>query len=106
MVRYHTHQCRRAGVVLEDGNYFCKQHAPSAEKARREKSYAEYEAKKAAARAERTRQAVAIKFHDKLVALVSELAGDDDFWDVHGSSMHDVSAMQQFIMARARALLE
>jgi len=31
----HPHQCSRRGVITEEGNLWCKQHAPSAVKARR-----------------------------------------------------------------------
>ena len=31
-----SHQCSRAGVVEENGKLWCKQHAPSSEKARRD----------------------------------------------------------------------
>jgi hypothetical protein len=38
------HPCTRKGVVSEDGNKWCKQHAPSSVKARREASSAKFKA--------------------------------------------------------------
>lgn len=38
----HGHQCTRKGVVKEDGKHWCRQHAPSAQKARDEKIDKEY----------------------------------------------------------------
>ena len=35
--------CRRKGVVEEDGKWWCKQHSPSAKKARREARSAKYQ---------------------------------------------------------------
>lgn len=40
---YQFHQCSRRGLIEEDGQLWCKQHAPSAVKARREKSNDRYD---------------------------------------------------------------
>ena len=49
LVRYpgvwpRWHPCTRKGVVEEDGNKWCKQHAPSSVKARRKASSAKFKA--------------------------------------------------------------
>lgn len=40
--RIGVYCCTRTGVVFEDGKYWCRQHAPSAVKERREKSEERY----------------------------------------------------------------
>lgn len=42
------HQCRRAGVFLEEGKYWCKQHAPSTVKKRRDELTRKWDAQYAA----------------------------------------------------------
>ena len=42
------HQCERRGKIERDGNLWCKQHDPEAEKARRQKWNEKYEAERAA----------------------------------------------------------
>jgi len=42
---WHSHRCHRNGTVHEEGKWWCKQHSPSAEKARREASKARWDAK-------------------------------------------------------------
>jgi hypothetical protein len=44
------HRCTRSGTVQEDGQWWCRQHAPSAVKARRDEREAAYRAKRNAAR--------------------------------------------------------
>lgn len=40
---YVSHQCTRRGVVEEDGAVWCRQHVPSAVKARREEASRKYQ---------------------------------------------------------------
>jgi hypothetical protein len=40
----------------------------------------------------------------ELEALLRDLAGDE-FWLVHGSAMHDVGAMQEFVQSAAKSRL-
>lgn len=44
---WHERPCTRRGSVEEDGKWWCKQHAPSAQKARDDERNRKYEAKRA-----------------------------------------------------------
>lgn len=60
------HQCHRKAAVEEDGARWCKQHAPSAEKARRQKAHEQYKAKW---NAERPRW-----YAGKMMAIIEQIA--------------------------------
>ncbi len=62
--------CARSGVVLEDGKWWCKQHAPSAVKARRDKARTKDDAEWA----KRRKENLAVKYHDRLVSALLNLA--------------------------------
>ncbi len=75
---YQKQQCLRKGVILEDGKYWCKQHAPSIKAARDAKLLAkrraEHKARQEVSRYERH----AKEFHDALVEIaISPIGGLD-----------------------------
>jgi hypothetical protein len=43
---FHSYQCTRKGKVKTEGEWYCKQHDPKAEKAKRDAKYAEWEAER------------------------------------------------------------
>jgi hypothetical protein len=53
---FSAHQCHRKGVTLEGGKWWCKQHAPSLVKARRDARDSEWQAKRDAAYARQARE--------------------------------------------------
>ena len=67
---YHLHQCTRKGVVGEEGKVWCKQHLPSAVKARREESNRQWAEKHDSERLLRTTRDALIE------AVLDEVGGD------------------------------
>lgn len=43
---FHTHQCTRRGVVQREGKWYCKQHDPEKEKAKRDAQQVEWKAER------------------------------------------------------------
>ena len=81
---WNRYPCSRNGVVEEDGKWWCRQHAPSAVKARREKASARYNAKWEAEQTQTVRFAATTlrkrgqnDLADALDAYISGLARDE-----------------------------
>ena len=69
------HMCGFAATVQEEGKWYCKRHAPSAETAKREKWEADFEAKQKAYDAERIAQKEASRRAKAYPRLVEALRG-------------------------------
>lgn len=83
--------CTRAGTVHENGKYWCKQHAPSAEKARRDKAQAEWEAQWAKKSEQRKLEAAA----PAMLACLEWIAHESG---QHGDGATDSSWAARFLL--------
>lgn len=75
--------CSRKGVIEECGNFWCRQHAPSAEEARREKSNIRVRAEIA----RRDRVWAIKKAKTEIVEMAIDLVNSKPIWDLEDSDL-------------------
>lgn len=78
---YGGSRCMRAGVVEEGGKWWCKQHAPSAVKARRDASNARYSEETRRMMAAHHRAAVIKEATQNLIEAARLAARQQGSWD-------------------------
>jgi len=88
---WRPRRCTRPGAVEENGKHYCRQHAPSAGRARREKTEARWRAESAYRDAER---AVAAR-KDAVVAAAQRAARQEASWDAVAEAVAELDAAER-----------
>lgn len=97
---FRVQSCSRPGTVEEGGKWWCKQHAPSIQAARRASTSRRYELE-AAIRIASTRVATQ---RDRVVNAVRRATAQCGAWDEVEAAMHELRLMEQSVEEARKAL--